>query len=113
MEDVLIDILSEYGFPVRRQGSFASDEEYPDYFFTFWNTDSSDHSHFDNRRMGIESTYDVMFYGIDAAKVYDTLRDAQQKLINNGWISSGDGFDVASDEESHTGRGITATFLKI
>ena len=30
MEDKLIEILESYGYPVRRQGSLAENEEYPD-----------------------------------------------------------------------------------
>ena len=114
MEDKLIEILTEtFGYPVIRQGSLAPDEAYPDHFFTYWNPDSDDHGYYDNRRFGVSSVYDVMFYSIDTDLCYSTIRAAQAELIENGWVSAGDGYDVASDEPSHIGRGITASFLKL
>ena len=35
MEDKLIEILSQYDYPVILQGSLAQGEEYPEHFFTY------------------------------------------------------------------------------
>lgn len=48
MEDRLIALLSEFGYPVRRQGSLLEDEPYPDAFFTFWQVSGDLNSAYDN-----------------------------------------------------------------
>lgn len=112
MEDKLIEILETFGYPVVRQGSLGPDEEYPDSFFTFWNNDSPDHAHYDNAEYGTEWDFDVNFYSIDPEKTYQVLADARIKLKQNKWIIPGKGYDVASDEVTHTGRGMRVFYLE-
>lgn len=112
MEDELIEILEKFGYPVVRQGSLGPDEEYPDSFFTFWNNDSPDHAHYDNAEYGTEWDFDVNFYSIDPEKTYQVLADARIKLKQNKWIIPGKGYDVASDEVTHTGRGMRVFYLE-
>ena len=113
MEDKLIEILSTFGYPVLRQGSLAQDEKYPDHFFTFWNNDAPDHSHYDNEEYGTAWDYDVNFYSIDPEKTYSILAEARTKLKLQHWIIPGKGYDVASDEVTHTGRGMRAFYLEV
>ena len=112
MEDKLIAILATFGYPVLRQGSLAGDEEYPDHFFTFWNNESPDHSHYDNEEYGTDWDFDVNFYSIDPEKTYSVLLEARKKLKTEKWIVPGKGYDVASDEPTYTGRGINAFYLE-
>ena len=112
MEDKLIEILETFGYPVVRQGSLGPDEEYPDSFFTFWNNDSPDHAHYDNAEYGTEWDFDVNFYSIDPEKTYQVLADARIELKQNKWIIPGKGYDVASDEVAHTGRGMRVFYLE-
>lgn len=114
MEDSLIEILESLGYPVLRQGSLSSDkEDYPDNFFTFWNNDSLDHSHYNNNEYGTDWDFDVNFYSNDPAKTYSELAKAKKKLKEAHWIVSGKGYDVASDEVTHTGRGIRVFYLEV
>lgn len=112
MEDKLIEILETFGYSVVRQGSLGPDEEYPDSFFTFWNNDSPDHAHYDNAEYGTEWDFDVNFYSTDPEKTYQVLADARIKLKQDKWIIPGKGYDVASDEVTHTGRGMRAFYLE-
>ena len=112
MEDKLIELLESFGYPVMRQGSLAEDDPYPDSFFTFWNNDSEDSSHYDNEVTSSVYNYDVNFYSSHPALTYNKLRDAITLLKGNGFIISGDGYDVASDEDTHTGRGVNVLYLK-
>lgn len=112
MEDKLIEILETFSYPVIRQGSLGPDEEYPDSFFTFWNNDSPDHAHYDNAEYGTEWDFDVNFYSTDPEKTYKVLADARIKLKQNKWIVPGKGYDVASDEVTHTGRGMRVFYLE-
>ena len=112
MEDSLIEILLKFGYPVIRQGSMSDDESYPDNFFTFWNNDSSDHAHYDDSEYGTVWDFDVNFYSIDPNAAYSVLLQARTALKAAGWIISGKGYDVASDEPTHTGRGMNAIYLQ-
>lgn len=112
MEDALINILKSFGYPVFRQGSLNEDEKYPDSFFTFWNNDSQNHTHYNNKRYGTVWDFDVNFYSNDPSKTYSVLDSAIKKLIENKWIVPNLGFDVASDEITHTGRGTNAYYLQ-
>lgn len=110
MEDLLISLLESFGYPVMRQGSLA-DNPYPPRFFTFWENDSTDGSHYDNDAVSIISDYDVNYYSVDPSDAYSTLIAAKKLLKDAGFLISGEGYDVVSDEETHTGRGMNAMFM--
>ena len=112
MEDLLIHILEGFGYPVFRQGSLSEDDEYPDHFFTFWNNESADGSHYDNDAASTIWYFDVNFYSVDPALTYSKLNEAITKLKAEKFIVSGKGHDVVSDEITHTGRGVNALFLE-
>lgn len=112
MEDLLISTLETFGYPVMLQGSLLPNEPYPDNFFTFWNNDSSDGTHYDNAAASVLYTYEVNFYSNNPANVYDVLRDAITRLRNAGFVISGDGYSVASDEITHDGRGVDVEYLR-
>lgn len=97
---------------VMEQGSLAPHERYPARFFTFWNPETHDHAHYDNTASGCVWTLDVNFYSNDHADVYSTLDAAREALQADGWIISGKGHAVASDYNTHTGRGFTAVFIE-
>lgn len=113
MEDNLIEVLSSFGYPVYRQGSMSNDEIYPETFFTFWNNDSLDHSHYDNAEYGTEWDFDVNIYSSNPELTYSVLANARIALKAAGWIIPSKGYDVASDEATHTGRGINAIYLQV
>ena len=110
MTDKLIELLEGHDYPVYRQGSVT--QEYPDSFFTFWNTDSPDHAHYDNETYGISWAFMVNFYSTDPELTYSVLEEARQTLKDAEFIIYGKGYDVNSDEPTHTGRGFTAYFLE-
>lgn len=112
MEDKLIKILETFGRPVRRQGSFHPEEAYPESFFTFWDNGSEDHAHYDNQTNGTEYDFDVNFYSTDPQEAYEKLALAKAKLKKEGFVISGNGHDVGSDEPTHTGRGLNALYLE-
>lgn len=112
MEDLLIQTLSAFGYPVRLQGSLLPDEPYPDDFFTFWNNDSYGNSYYDNVEASTVFSYDVNFYSVSPDRVYNKLREAVAALRLAGFIVSGDGYSVSSDEDSHDGRGINVLYRR-
>lgn len=113
MEDSLITLLESLKYPVYRQGSLTQENGYPDSFFTFWNNDSPDHSHYDNQTYGTEWNFSVYFYSNNPALTYSVIDATRILLKQNHWIVPSKGFDVASDLPSHTGRGLTIFYLEV
>lgn len=115
MEDKLIELLETFGFPVFRQGTLADDEPYPDDFFTFWENDSYDGSHYNNENISTIWNYDVNFYSSNPENVYSKLKEAIKLLKKNSFIISGKGHDVATDPDNttHTGRGTQILYLEM
>lgn len=111
MKQLLIDTIKEFGYPIFLQGSLSKDEEYPETFFTFWNNDSYDDEFYDNIEHSTIWDFDLNVYSNNPSLVNSLLIEAKQKLKQAGFVVSGKGYDVASDEPEWTGRGINV--LKI
>lgn len=112
MEDILINLLSSFKYPVIRQGSLAPDAKYPETFFTFWNNTETEISAYNNQTFTVVYNYDVNVYSSDPEKVYNLLKAARNLLKKNGWQAPERGHDLASDEITHTGRGIEVTYIQ-
>ena len=111
MDEKLIEIITEaFNLPIRLQGSYKPKEKYPNHFFTYWNNNADGDSFYDNDESSILWVYDLNFYSIDAQLTQTKLLEAKAVLKAHGWIVTGAGYDVASDEATHTGRGITVSY---
>lgn len=110
MEDLIISTLSELGYPVREQGSLLPDEEYPDHFFTFWNDSTDGSSFYNNTETAVVWQYSINFYSTDPKLIGSEFLKAKQLLTAAGFIVTGLGYSVMSDETTHTGRGTTALY---
>lgn len=111
MEELLISTLQTFGYPVALQGSLG-EMPYPDIFFTYWNNSSTGQAHYDNKETEIVWDFDVNIYGKSPALVFTTLTQAISALRAAGFIISGQGYTVASDEKTHVGRGVNALCLE-
>ncbi len=107
MKSELISTLETFGFPVFLQGSLSDSDEYPSSFFTFWNFETPEDSHYDNAPVRAIWGFWVYLYSDDPAIVDAKLIEAKEKLQAAGWTVEGKGQDVASDEPTHTGRMLT------
>ena len=110
MEDLLIKALEPLGYPVKLQGSLLPEERYPDHIFTYWNDSSDGSSFYSNEESAIVWAYSLNFYSVDPLLVNSMLLTAKTLLKEAGFIVHGAGYSVASDEQSHTGRGITVLY---
>ena len=113
MDKELIAILQTFGYPVLRQGSMASDAKYPPTLVTFWNNSSNEQPYYDNAGRGVIWDYNIFVYSSDINKTYSVIEDIRAALIAAGWICGSHGFDAASDEPTHTGRGIEVVYMAI
>lgn len=110
MEDLLMQTLESLGYPVKLQGSLLPEESYPDHFFTYWNDSADGVSFYSNNEGAILWAYSLNFYSINPLLVNSVLLEAKVLLKNAGFIVSGAGYDVPSDEATHTGRGISLLY---
>lgn len=106
MKDLLIQTITPLGYPIYQQGSLGADEPYPDSFFTFWNNYTDGNSFYDNDEHSAVWDFDLNFYSNDPSLVNTKLLDAKALLKTAGFVVTGKGYDVPSDEITHTGRGI-------
>ena len=106
MKDLLIKTLEIMGYPIFLQGSLGKDEAYPDSFFTFWNNDVPGNEFYDNEEHSYVWDFDLNFYSNDPTLVNTKLLEAKAKLKQAGFVVTGKGYDVLSDEPNWTGRGI-------
>lgn len=112
MKDRLIEILEQLGYPVRLQGTLGEEEAYPESFFTFWNDSTDDGNHYDNSPASYTWSFEINFYSTDPELVNTKLLEAKDLLVEAGFTVPGKGYDVPSDEPTHTGRAIDALFLE-
>ena len=81
--DKLLEILEAYKVPVYKQGSMSDDDEYPETFITFWNSDTEDHSHYDNDNYGVTWTYQVYVYSSNPSNTYSILESIRKDLTDD------------------------------
>ena len=108
----LIELLTPHCAEIIEQGSMAPNAAYPARFFTYWNPETRDLKHYDNAAHGYVWAFDVNFYSKDRMDVFNTLDAARKTLLQAGWIIGGKGHSVASDTNTHTGRGFTAVYIE-
>lgn len=110
---LLINTLTErYGYPIYLQGSMSNDAVYPDSFFTYWNNTTSDSAFYDNTETETIWDLDLNFYSNNPVLVNTMLPEVKSLLKSKGFIIDGSGYDVISDEATHTGRGLNLLFIQ-
>lgn len=113
IKTIFLDVLyEEIGLPVMLQGSLSETEEYPQEFFTYWNNTTSDNNHYDNEPVSWTWSFDLNCYSTSPERVGFLLERATAALKEHGFIIVGKGYDVYSDEITHTGRGINVLYIE-
>lgn len=113
VKQLLLDtITNTFQLPIYLQGSLSVDDAYPASFFTFWNNYTDDSSFYDNIEHNVIWDFDLNFYSTDPVLVNTILLQAKAALKAVGFIPDGSGHDVASDEPTHTGRGLTILYTQ-
>lgn len=114
VKQLLIDTLAaKYeDWPIILQGSMSKEDEYPDSFFTFWNNQTDDDAFYDNNETRTIWNFDLNFYSNDPALVNGVMLEVKPLLKAVGFIPNGSGYDVLSDEPTHTGRGMNLLFIE-
>lgn len=113
VKNLLLNTLNAaFNVPIYLQGSMSVHDEYPDSFFTFWNNDTNDDAFYDNHETDTIWNFDLNFYSNDPDLVNTVLLEAKPLLKAAGFIVNGSGYDVMSDEPTHTGRGMNLIFVE-
>lgn len=112
VKGLLIDTLESFGYPIYLQGSLSDEDDYPDSFFTFFNNGTTDDRFFDNAETCTIWDIDLNIYSNDPVVVNETFITAKPLLKAAGFIVNGVGYDIISDESTHTGRGINLTYCE-
>lgn len=114
VKELLIDTLDEEfsSYPIYLQGSLSDEDEYPKNFFTYWNNDTTDSAFYDNSETETIWDIDLNFYSSDPTLVNTVLMAAKSKLRAVGFVCQGAGYDVISDEKTHTGRGMNILYIQ-
>ena len=106
VDNIIISTLSKY--KCYRQGSAPN--ELPNLFITFWENESNDSRHYDNEPIATIHNFDINVYGKKIGDVYDTLDECIDLLKGVGFLITGRGHDVPSDNINYRSRGIEATY---
>lgn len=112
VKQLLIQTLSTFNYPVILHGSLSDEDEFPASFFTFFNNDTADDNFYDNSETETIWDFDLNFYSIDPALVNSVLVEAKPLLKAAGFIVDGKGYDVLSNNPTHTGRAINIQYIE-
>ena len=99
----LFELFEEFGLPYYRQGSLA-DEDYNPSFFTFWNIDTPQDSHYENALHGYNEYVLVGFYTNDASKIYSVMEDFIERAKAKGFVIAAMPQDANADKDNYFGR---------
>ena len=112
VKGLLIETLETFQYPIYQHGSLSDDNKFPDSFFTFFNNDTVDDNFFDNQETETIWDFDLNFYSVDPALVNSVLLEAKPLLKAAGFIVDGKGYDVLSNNPTHTGRAINVQYIE-
>lgn len=100
--DSLVSLLESLNYPVFLQGTFSGDA-YPDSFITYMINSSSDRAHFDDDVTSWTWDATVIFYTKNPTLLFSVPETIRTTLKNAGFIPSGKGYNIFSDDPNFTG----------
>ena len=103
MKQILLNALEPFGFPVILHGSLGADEPFPPDFFTFIVNSSPTKFQFDDTPIKTSWSVTVNFYSNDPHNVEQYAAESRTALKEAGFIPQGKGYDLPSEEPTHTG----------
>lgn len=109
----LQSVFDFLALPYYRQGSLADGDETPEAYYTFWNRDTTDLSHYDNESHRVEWTWEVWSFTDNADDIYSMMDNFIAAAKYNGFIIIGKGKDIATSVPTVFGREITIKYIEI
>lgn len=112
MRSQLISTLETLGYPVFLQGSLTDTAAYPESFFTFWDFEASEESHYNGNPIACTWGFWVNFYSTSPELVESVPLAAKTLLKSKGWILKGKPVSASSDISTHTGSRLECYYLE-
>lgn len=114
MREQFVALLQTFGLPIFLQGSLNKNSAYPSSFFTYWNDTTEDNAHYDNDAIAFNWQFTIYYYtqNENAAQMDGVFLQIRNLFKQNGWIMTGVGYDVPSDEPTHVGRAIDVYYIQ-
>lgn len=106
LEEVVEETME---LPFYRQGTV---NEYDETFVTYWITENTLYSYYDNSPNAQVVTANVNLYTSDIENAYDIASTLCDELWGAGFEVTNNGIDIESDEETHIGIGIDVMYRK-
>lgn len=100
--DSLVSNLQSLNYPVFLQGTFSG-AEYPDSFITYIVNSSNDRAHFDDKTTSWAWNITVIFYSKIPELLFTVPETIRQTLKTAGFIPTGKGYNIFSDDPNFTG----------
>lgn len=104
MKQELINVAEQFcPNNVYLQGTLNANAAYPDEFITFWTNYTEDRTFLDNETTSIDWNFSLNFYSNNPARVNSVPFQIRAAAKAAGFIPQGKGYDIPSDNPSHTG----------
>ena len=113
MWEVLEEIFKEIGLPYSRQGSYETESELPNSFFTFWNVATNSISFYNDYELKVDWEWAIYIYTNDPSILYSKLNEFIDLAKKKGFVCNGRGKDIASGIQNYFGRYVTITYSQI
>lgn len=109
----LFNLFEEMGYRdlYFRQGTLSI-EMYPDSFFTFWNYDTPNLRHRDDRSKDYSINVMVYFYTKNANEIYSVMEEFITKAKEIGFIVEGKAYDTPVDKDNYFGRLVPVKIIR-
>ena len=99
---LLCENLAAFGYPYYLQGTFSG-AEYPDSFITYFVNSADDRAHFDDDATSWTWNFTVIFYSKNPELLFSIPETIRQNLKTAGFIPTGKGYNIFSDDPHYTG----------
>jgi hypothetical protein len=100
--NLLCNTIATLNFPYFLQGTFSG-AEYPDSFITYIINSSDDRAHYDDNATSWTWNATVIFYTRDPELLATVPALIRSTLKNAGFIPTGKGYNIFSDDPNFTG----------
>ena len=99
---LLVSTLESLNYPVFLQGTFDGDD-YPESFITYIINSSDDREHYDDDATSWSWDATVIFYSKDPSKLFSVPETIRETLKTAGFIPTGKGYNIFSDDPDFAG----------
>lgn len=111
MKQKLIELLESLGYEAFLQGSFTSEADYPESFFTFWNVDTENY-YISNEKAATFWYFTINFYSKDPNLVETITSKTAELLRENKWKVDGEGKDIPTDTPNYSARELQTIYTQ-